>query len=76
MISPAHDLRSRECRCTLEEEDEEGRKDGEGRRKDDNDLRWDNCGDGIDEDGVVSRDEGCDIWDEKDACRDGAGRGG
>ena len=68
-IRPAHDLRSRVCRRTLEVDDE-------GRRKDDNDRRWDNRGDSIDEKGVLSRDEDCDNCEENEACRDETGRGG
>ena len=67
MIRPAQDLRSRLWHRTVAEEDEVGRKEGDGRRKEERERRWDKRGDDMDEEGVVSRDDGCDIWEEKDA---------
>jgi hypothetical protein len=73
VIRPAHERRSRVWQWAVE--GVEGRKEGEGRRKEDSDLRCP-IRDGEVTDGVVSRDEGCDSCDEKDAWRDDCGRGG
>jgi len=67
VIRPAQDLRSRVWRRMGELAVEEGRKDGEGRRKEDRERRWQRPGEGMEEEGVVSRDEGWDSWEEKDA---------
>jgi len=73
VIRPAHERRSQVCRWTVD--GVEGRNEGEGRRNEERDFRCP-IRDGEGMDGVVSRDDGWDICDEKDAWRDDCGRGG